>query len=82
MHLQFSKKKKTSNLNFFQVHDGPTYLCHVTGIGVNPGLDFSFDQHDFGACFIYKAGMPINTKSLVIQNKDDKEIRCGTFMML
>jgi len=59
----------------FQVHDGPTYFCHVTGIGVNPGLDFSFEKYNFGACFIYRAGMPITTTELVIKNKDSKEIR-------
>uniref|UniRef100_H2XZ27 Hydin adenylate kinase-like domain-containing protein n=1 Tax=Ciona intestinalis TaxID=7719 RepID=H2XZ27_CIOIN len=57
-----------------KVTDGPNYLCHVIGNGVNPGLDFSFDSHDFGACFIYRAGMPIKSETLTIINKDTREI--------
>lgn len=56
-----------------KISDGPTYLCHVTGEGVKPGILFSFLQHSFGACFIYHAGMPIITKTLQISNKDSKE---------
>ncbi|XP_076808093.1 hydrocephalus-inducing protein homolog isoform X2 [Clavelina lepadiformis] len=57
-----------------KVIDGPTYLCHVSGSGVNPGIEFSFDKHDFGACFIYRAGMPTNSATMTITNKDSKEI--------
>uniref|UniRef100_H2YKD6 Uncharacterized protein n=1 Tax=Ciona savignyi TaxID=51511 RepID=H2YKD6_CIOSA len=57
-----------------KVTDGPSYLCHIIGTGVNPGLEFSFDKHDFGSCFIYRAGMPVNTETLTITNKDTKEI--------
>lgn len=66
---------------FFKVSDGPTYLCHVSGIGVRPGVVFSFDNYSFGACFIYHAGMPMNTTTLTITNRDTKENRFGSILM-
>ncbi|XP_077975805.1 hydrocephalus-inducing protein homolog isoform X2 [Styela clava] len=56
-----------------KVSDGPMYLCHVTGVGVKPGLAFSFSEYSFGSCFIYRAGMPVNTVTLTVTNKDNKE---------
>lgn len=55
--------------------NGPTYNISIVGSGVTPALDFSFTSHDFGACFIHRAGLPVPKKVLTITNNDTKEIR-------
>ena len=58
-----------------QVTNGPTFHINVTGTGVQPGLSFSFLKHDFGPCFLYRAGMPLQRTTLKIRNEDIKDIR-------
>ena len=58
-----------------QITNGPTFTVNLTGTGVQPGLHFSFERHEFGPCFLYRAGMPLKKTTLIIRNEDDKEIR-------
>ncbi|XP_030060864.1 hydrocephalus-inducing protein homolog [Microcaecilia unicolor] len=57
-----------------KISNGPTFTCLLLGSAAIPSIHFSFMKHDFRSCFIYHAGMPCNKRSLVITNKDDKEI--------
>lgn len=57
-----------------KVMNGPTYNISLVGSGIIPALHFSFLQHDFGACFIYRAGLPVQKKILTITNNDTKDI--------
>ncbi|GFS07093.1 hydrocephalus-inducing protein-like [Elysia marginata] len=59
-----------------KVSNGPTYLIKVLGLGVTPGLHFSFRSHNFGSCFIHKSGLDLPTKQVVLKltNQDKKEI--------
>lgn len=58
-----------------QITNGPTFTINLTGTGVQPGLNFSFVRHDFGPCFLYRAGMPLKRTTLIIKNEDTKDIR-------
>lgn len=58
-----------------KVVNGRTYRVGVVGYGVPPAVDFSFTSHDFGACFIYRAGLPIQKKILTITNNENRDIR-------
>ena len=58
-----------------KVNHGPSFHIALNGLGVSPGLHFSFLSANFGNCFIYRAGMPTHTKILKLTNKDKKEIR-------
>lgn len=60
---------------FQQISHGPTYVINLEGLGVTPGLGFSFPSYNFGNCFIIKPGIPPKTKTLTLINKDKKEIR-------
>ncbi|XP_071173399.1 hydrocephalus-inducing protein homolog isoform X10 [Mytilus edulis] len=57
-----------------KIKNGPTYSIGLEGLGVTPGLHFSFQSYNFGNCFIYKAGMPDRNKVLKLTNKDRKDI--------
>ncbi|XP_068693384.1 hydrocephalus-inducing protein homolog [Montipora foliosa] len=57
-----------------KITNGPTFTVNLTGTGVQPGLHFSFERHDFGPCFLYRAGMPLKQATLIIRNVDDKDI--------
>ncbi|XP_043935458.1 hydrocephalus-inducing protein homolog [Protopterus annectens] len=57
-----------------KIQNGPVFKCILTGCAVAPGVHFSFTKHDFGASFIYHAGMPLNRCILVITNKEEREI--------
>ncbi|CAH1779299.1 unnamed protein product [Owenia fusiformis] len=57
-----------------KISNGPTYVINVNGTGVAPGVHFSFYSYNFGPCFIYRAGMPKHSKTLLVTNKDKKEI--------
>ena len=48
-------------------------LCDA-GAGHKPALDFSFQQHDFGACFVKQAGMQPVQKTLRLKNNDDSDL--------
>ena len=58
-----------------RVVHGPTYVIQVTGVGVLPGLHFSFTQFNFGSCFLHRGGMPPPTTVLKLTNTDKKDIR-------
>ncbi len=47
----------------------------MQGEGVTPGLRFSFSKHEFGACFIHRAGIPAPTAVLRLTNTDSRDIR-------
>ncbi|CAE1301645.1 HYDIN [Acanthosepion pharaonis] len=57
-----------------KISNGPTYQIVFNGSGIFPGLQFSFLSHNFGTCFIFKAGMGPKTATLRITNKDTKDI--------
>lgn len=57
-----------------KISHGPTYVISLEGLGVTPGLGFSFPAYNFGNCFIIKPGIPPKTKVLTLINKDKKEI--------
>ena len=67
--------KHSIPLYLSQISNGPTYNLKVVGVGVTPSVVFSFENHDFGICFVHKAGMPEYSTVLEITNKDQKEIR-------
>ncbi|XP_071959113.1 hydrocephalus-inducing protein homolog isoform X2 [Antedon mediterranea] len=57
-----------------KVASGPSFPISIVGSCVSPSLHFSFTRHDFGPCFIHRAGMPTHTVLLTITNKDNKDI--------
>ncbi|ELT89592.1 hypothetical protein CAPTEDRAFT_222082 [Capitella teleta] len=57
-----------------RVSNGPTYTMQVAGVGIMPGLHMSFQSHNFGPCFIHRAGMPVHTHELKLTNTDDHDI--------
>ncbi|CAH2323836.1 Hypothetical predicted protein [Pelobates cultripes] len=57
-----------------KVEAGPELRCCFNATVVRPGIHFSFKRHNFGNCFIYQVGMHPVRKTLVIINKDDREI--------
>lgn len=60
---------------FLKILNGPTYKVTVVGFGVAPAVCFSFTRHDFGACFVYRAGLTVQKKILTITNNDNKDVR-------
>ncbi|XP_029465095.1 hydrocephalus-inducing protein homolog [Rhinatrema bivittatum] len=57
-----------------KISNGPIFNCLLLGNGVVPSIHFSFLKYDFGSCFIYHAGMPCCKRTLVITNKEEKEL--------
>ncbi|XP_059164892.1 hydrocephalus-inducing protein homolog isoform X11 [Physella acuta] len=59
-----------------KVTNGPTYELCITGQGVVPGILFSFRSHNFGNCFVYKAGLELPKEQAILKltNKDKKEV--------
>ncbi|XP_074055255.1 hydrocephalus-inducing protein homolog isoform X3 [Macrotis lagotis] len=53
---------------------GPTFICMLVGSSVTPAIQFSFTSYNFGNCFIYLPGMPLNQQILVITNNEEKPI--------
>ena len=49
-----------------------TDVC--TGAGHKPALDFSFQQHDFGACLVKQPGMQAVQKTLRLKNNDTSDL--------
>jgi len=50
------------------------YHIHLDGIAVRPDLHASFDRHDFGPSFIYRAGMPLKSVPLTLTNRGTKDL--------
>ncbi|XP_018430800.1 PREDICTED: hydrocephalus-inducing protein homolog, partial [Nanorana parkeri] len=57
-----------------QIENGPEVTCQIGGGAVQPGIHFSFTEHNFGRCFIYHEGMRPVRKSLLITNKDNRDV--------
>jgi hydrocephalus-inducing protein len=57
-----------------KIVNGPTYNLAITGEAVPPAVNLSFETHDFGACFLYRPGLPIQEKTLLIKNMDSKPL--------
>ncbi|KAM6352746.1 hydrocephalus-inducing protein homolog isoform 6-T13 [Alca torda] len=57
-----------------QISKGPTFTCVFLATVVVPTLHFSTTRLNFGACFIYHAGMPPARQTLAITNKADKDV--------
>ncbi|XP_056138426.1 hydrocephalus-inducing protein homolog [Lampris incognitus] len=57
-----------------KVKHGPTFTFAVKGRAVAAGLDFSFTKHNFGKCFLYCNGMVAVSQTLVISNKEERDI--------
>ncbi|UJR14639.1 hypothetical protein I4U23_001632 [Adineta vaga] len=53
--------------------NGLKYDLLLIGQTTTPNINFSFLTHNFGPCFIYRAGMPENTCHLSITNQDTKD---------
>ncbi|XP_067158936.1 hydrocephalus-inducing protein homolog [Apteryx mantelli] len=57
-----------------QISKGPTFICVFLATVVAPTVHFSFTKLNFGACFVYHAGMPPAQQTLIITNKADKDV--------
>ncbi|KAM9301954.1 hydrocephalus-inducing protein homolog [Gastrophryne carolinensis] len=57
-----------------KIEGGVEVVCQIRGCAVQPGVHFSFTEHDFGHCFIYRDGMRPVHKSLLITNKDERDV--------
>ena len=60
-----------------QIVNGPKYQLAIAGSGVMPSLGFSFKSYNFGPCFLHRSGLPVPKVSLIIENRDTKDIRFG-----
>lgn len=58
-----------------QISQGPTFTCMFLATVVVPAVRFSTTRLNFGACFIYHAGMPPARQTIVITNEADKDVR-------
>ncbi|KAM8849594.1 hydrocephalus-inducing protein homolog isoform 2-T2 [Spinachia spinachia] len=58
-----------------RVKHGPTFTFTIEGSAVAPSLEFSFTKHNFGKCLVYGPGMVPASRTLVISNKGDRDIR-------
>ncbi|XP_021264314.1 hydrocephalus-inducing protein homolog isoform X3 [Numida meleagris] len=57
-----------------QISKGPMFTCVFLATVVVPSVHFSTTRLNFGACFIYQAGMPPARQTLAITNKADKDV--------
>ncbi|XP_046781642.1 hydrocephalus-inducing protein homolog isoform X3 [Gallus gallus] len=57
-----------------QISKGPMFTCVFLATVVVPTVYFSTTRLNFGACFIYQAGMPPARQTLAITNKADKDV--------
>jgi hydrocephalus-inducing protein len=53
--------------------NGLKYDLLLIGQTTTPNINFSFLSHNFGSCFVYRAGMPENTCQLILTNQDTKD---------
>jgi hydrocephalus-inducing protein len=67
------EKSTIANL-ILNIQNGSIYHIHLDGIAVKPDLQFSFNEYDFGSCFVYKAGMKLNTVELQMANRGVKDL--------
>ncbi|KAJ0029583.1 hypothetical protein NQD34_004580, partial [Periophthalmus magnuspinnatus] len=57
-----------------KVKNGATFTLEVKGKGTVPSFEFSFTKHNFGKCFVHSPAMLAPTQTLVIRNKDKRDI--------
>ncbi|XP_073420426.1 hydrocephalus-inducing protein homolog [Dendrobates tinctorius] len=57
-----------------KIETGPEITSPLRGSAVQPGIHFSFTEHNFGHCFIFHAGMWPVRETLVITNKDRRPL--------
>ncbi|XP_061217731.1 hydrocephalus-inducing protein homolog isoform X3 [Neopsephotus bourkii] len=57
-----------------QISKGPTFTCVFRATVVAPAVHFSTTRLNFGACFIYHAGMTPAQQTFVITNKANKDM--------
>lgn len=70
-----AKHEKSTIANLLlKIDNGCAYSVHLDGIAVKPDVNFSFENFDFGKCFVYKAGMKINSTKLLLSNKGSKDL--------
>ncbi|CAJ0963873.1 unnamed protein product [Ranitomeya imitator] len=55
-----------------KIENGPEITRPLRGSAVQPGIHFSFTEHNFGHCFVFHAGMQPVRETLVITNKDSR----------
>lgn len=67
------EKSTIANL-ILKIENGPIYHVHLDGIAVKPDLHLSTSLVDFGACFVYRAGMYAKTNTLTLTNNGLKEL--------
>ncbi|KAM4554444.1 hydrocephalus-inducing protein homolog [Fundulus diaphanus] len=53
---------------------GPTFTLSIKGKATAPSLEFSFTKFNFGKCFLFRPGMLPSSQTLLIHNKDRKEV--------
>ncbi|KAL6104703.1 hydin [Pungitius sinensis] len=58
-----------------RVTHGPTFIFAIEGSAVTPSLEFSFTKHNFGKCLVYAPGMVPASRTLVISNRGERDIR-------
>ena len=56
----------------------PDIVIALKGQSVEPLVEFSFMEYNFGYSFLYRPDMPLNKAILSITNKDSKDIRLVT----
>ncbi|KAM3920677.1 hydrocephalus-inducing protein homolog [Leptodactylus fuscus] len=57
-----------------KIENGPELTCPLRGSAIQPGIHFSFKEHNFGHCFIYHAGVQPVSETLIITNKDSRPV--------
>ena len=53
----------------------PDIVIALRGQGVEPLVEFSFMEYNFGYSFLYRLDTPLNNAVLTITNKDTKDVR-------
>uniref|UniRef100_A0A8C2T888 HYDIN axonemal central pair apparatus protein n=1 Tax=Coturnix japonica TaxID=93934 RepID=A0A8C2T888_COTJA len=75
--LVFHPRKMCSLKNVeltLKISKGPMFICAFLATVVVPTVYFSTTRLNFGACFIYHAGMPPAQQTFTITNKADRDV--------
>ena len=57
-----------------QVPNGPKLPITLKGSAVEPSVNFSFEEYNFGPCLLHRADMPPQRKTLAITNTETGEM--------
>ena len=57
-----------------KILNGPSFPIKLQGSGVEPQVNFSFTEYNFGPCFLHRADMPAKQTTLTITNNDSKDV--------